>query len=302
MDEYNLYNIQLADLNLFLLVEENASFTKAGEKLFMSQSWVSKRISRLENELGVRLFIRDSREVTLTPAGLILKQQLEGVSRTIQNAIQAAQAAQEGARGALRLGCLQWRSDFLIRQLEDYIALHPEIVVNMDMLPVPDLYAGLSANSLDLIFTFSHARSDLPEAEYHIRHLLKVPFGAFMTVSHPLAARGELEVEDLRDVPLLMLDDKVSPGHIALIRRMFLQNNIRPLITKYAGDINDHIGNVLMNKGVLLASEYFLGGAWTERIAFAPIRGAYHEVVAIWKKQNVNPALHDFLDSLPPGD
>jgi len=302
LDEHNLYNIQLVDLDLFLLVEENASFTKAGEKLYMSQSWVSKRISRLENELGVRLFVRDSREVALTPAGLVLKQQLEGVNKTITNAIRAAQAAQDGAIGTLRLGGLLWKNDDLIRKLERYIELHQEIVITMEMLPLPELYADLSAGNLDLIFTFAHARSDLPEAEYHVRHLLKVPFGAFLHVNHPLAAKEELDVEDLRDVPLLMLDDRVSPGHIALIRRLFQQQNIHPLIAQYANDINAHIGNVLMNKGVLLASEYFLGRAWKEMIAFVPIRGAFHDAVAIWKKQNANPALQDFLESLLTGD
>lgn len=69
MREINLYNISVLDLELFMNVAKYGSFTKAGEKLFMTQSVVSKRISQIENELGLSLFIRNKRQVVLTPAG-----------------------------------------------------------------------------------------------------------------------------------------------------------------------------------------------------------------------------------------
>ena len=87
MREINLYNIQLMDLELFLTVAKYASFTKAGEKLFVTQSWVSKRIHLMEDELGLSLFIRNKREVTLTPAG---RAYARGILRPVHEAEEAA--------------------------------------------------------------------------------------------------------------------------------------------------------------------------------------------------------------------
>ena len=69
MFEINLSNIQLQDLELFLAVADYGNFTKAGEKLYVTQSWVSKRMSFLEHELGLQLFLRSRNKMSQTPAG-----------------------------------------------------------------------------------------------------------------------------------------------------------------------------------------------------------------------------------------
>ena len=106
MREINIYNLQLMDFELFLNVAKYESFTKAGERMFMTQSRVSKRISIMEDELGLRLFIRNKRKVVLTPAGRILARRLRNISDDILNAIQEAHVAQTGMSGQLKLGFL----------------------------------------------------------------------------------------------------------------------------------------------------------------------------------------------------
>ena len=65
MKDIDLYSLQMSDIALFLNVARYGSFTKAGEKMFVSQSWVSKRIAQMEKELELILFIRNRREVIL---------------------------------------------------------------------------------------------------------------------------------------------------------------------------------------------------------------------------------------------
>ena len=79
MRDIHLYNLQLVDLELFLAVAESGSFTRAGEMMFMTQSWVSKRISLMERELDLNLLIRSKREVILTPAGRVLEERLRRI-------------------------------------------------------------------------------------------------------------------------------------------------------------------------------------------------------------------------------
>ena len=80
MRDIHINNIQIQDLELFLTAAKYGSFTKTGEIMFLSQSWVSKRISFMERELGLQLFVRNNRKLTLTPAGRILAFRLEAVT------------------------------------------------------------------------------------------------------------------------------------------------------------------------------------------------------------------------------
>lgn len=298
MREINLLNIQLSDLELFLTVAEYGSFTKAGEKVFMTQSWVSKRINLIETELGLSLFFRNKREVTLTPAGRVLKRRLEGITGDIRNAVSAAHVAQTGATGSLCLGFLEWGTLVFMEQLEAFIEANPQISVELYRQPFHELRMNLSMNRMDLVFTTSYASDEMSTSEYNILQVRQVPLVAYMHKNHPLAGKKQLEVEALRAEPLLMVDEQSSPGYCDYIRRLFLERDIRPLIAQYAHDGGAHIGNILLNKGVLLASQYFLENSWEEQIARPLVAGASLHVTAMWKKQSTNPVLMKFLQCI----
>ena len=298
MHEINIMNIQLADLELFLAVAEHGSFTKAGEKMFMTQSWVSKRISLLESELELSLFARNKREVNLTPAGRELKQRLQGVTSDILGAVQAARVAQTGASGSLHLGFLEWGTIVFMKQLESFIEQNTQVAVEVYRQQFSELRTSVSGNQMDLIFTASYDCDRFSRDEYNLLNVQKVPLLAYMHKKHRLADKDIIEVEDLRAEPILMVDEKSSPGYWEYVRSLFFAKDIRPLIAQYANAGGAHIGSVLINKGILLASQYFLENSWTDQIARAPVRDANLYVTAIWKKQNNNPVLMKFLKSI----
>lgn len=295
MREINLYHLQLMDLELFLNVADCGSFTKAGEKMFMTQSWVSKRINLMERELGLSLFSRNKREVTLTPAGQVLEERLRRITDDILSAIQAAHTAQTGVSGSLRLGFLEWGTIVFLPQLESFMKQNPQLSVEIYRQQFSELRTNISTGRVDLIFTMSYDCDQFSSEQYNQLHVQPVPMVAYMQKNHPLAGRALLEVEDLRAEPLLMVDQKSSSGYGSYVHQLFQAHNIRPLIAHYANGGGAHIGNVLLNKGILLASQYFLENSWEDQIARVPIRGADLYVSAIWRKQNSNPVLHKFL-------
>jgi len=77
--------MDLPQLEMFLAVAEEGSFTRAGERLHVSQSAVSRQIGLLEQELGGRLFHRDGPRVSLTHAGELLAKTATSLSRQMQD-------------------------------------------------------------------------------------------------------------------------------------------------------------------------------------------------------------------------
>ncbi len=298
MQDINLYNIQLSDIELFLNVAKYGSFTKAGEKMFMTQSWVSKRISQIERELDLRLFLRNKREVLLTPAGRILEQRLTNVTNDILDAIQAAHVAQTGASGYLRIGYLEWGSVVFLDLIRRFIALNPQFSVEIFRRQFAELRADISIGRMDIIFTISYDCDQFSSSEYCTMNVERVPVLAYMNKDHPLAGRSSVTMEDLRPEPMLMVDQKSSPGYGTFVRNLFIKHKIRPVIAQYAHDGGEHIGSILIDKGVLLASANFLGDSWDKEIARVPVEGEYVYITAVWRRQNSNLVLMRFLKEI----
>lgn len=298
MRETNLYNLQLTDLELFLAVAQCGSFTKAGEKMFVTQSWVSKRINLLENELGLLLFIRNKRGAILTPAGRVLAERLQRVMDDIRNAIHAAHTVQTGVSGSLRVGFLEWGTIVFMEQLQVFMVQNPQFSIEVYRQQFAELRKNIATDRTDLIFTMSYEWDPLFAEDYNILEISQVPLVAYMHNDHPLAKLDVLTVENLRSESILMVDRESSSGYYDYICGLFHEHGFYPFITQYAHSGGAHIGNILLNKGILLASQYFLEDSWEGRIARVPVEGVDIYVCAIWKKQNDNPVLIKFLQNI----
>lgn len=295
MRDINLFNLQLMDLELFLNVARYGSFTKAGERMFMTQSRVSKRIDLMENELGLQLFIRNKRKVVLTPAGRVLEQRLERITDDILDALQEAHTTQMGMSGYLKLGFLEWSNLLFMDYLEKFTDLNPQISVDLFRNNFSELRSNLFTNRMDIIFTMSYDCNAFTEKEYSITRLAPTHMAAYLNIKNPLAKKETLSVKDLQAEYLLMLDRKSSPGYCSYVNQLFNSQNIHPLISHYSHSGGEHIGNLILNKGILIASDLFMGDSWQDQIKKIPLENTKVYVNAIWKKQNTNPALKQFL-------
>ena len=298
MQSINLYNIQLSDLVLFLNVAKYGSFTKAGEVMFMSQSWVSKRINLMEQELGLILLIRNKREMVLTPAGRVLEQRLHSITDDLLNAVQEAHSAQTGALGSLRIGYLEWGNLTFLDILKDFIRENPQCALETYRRSFSELREDISVGRVDLIFTTSYDCGQFSANDFSMMNIMPVHVMAYMSMSNPLAEKESITMEELRSEPMLMVDQTSSPGYGAFIRELFIKHSIRPKIAQYAHDGGEHIGSLLIDKGILIASQFFLENSLEEDIARVPIRDEYIYVTAVWRSRNVNPVLQQFLDVL----
>lgn len=109
----------------------------------------------LESELGFNLFIRTSRSVRLTPAGVVLLKELEHISGLLEAAIENARAASTGKTGNLSVGCLEALDirEFLPDAIAAFIKKYPDIKLSLERKSFKALLDALYGGTLDIIFT-----------------------------------------------------------------------------------------------------------------------------------------------------
>ncbi|WP_066092265.1 LysR family transcriptional regulator [Xanthomonas massiliensis] len=121
----------LAGFNVFVQVAETGSFAAAGRLLGTSASAVGKRVSRLEERLGVRLFHRSTRSLALTAEGQLLLERSRRILGQIEE-VEAELCSSAGApRGRLRVG-LPLISSLVLPVLSDFAAAYPQIQLDLD--------------------------------------------------------------------------------------------------------------------------------------------------------------------------
>jgi DNA-binding transcriptional LysR family regulator len=140
--------MELSDLSIFRTVAEVGGITRAAEKLHRVPSNVTTRISQLEDDLGVKLFVREGRNIRLSPAGAIL---LEKANRLLELARETRDAVHESApRGLLRLGAYEsTASVWLPGRLNDFQKRYPQVTLELHTWSLQDMIAGVVSGDLE---------------------------------------------------------------------------------------------------------------------------------------------------------
>jgi DNA-binding transcriptional LysR family regulator len=203
-------DVHVRDLRYFVAVAEELHFTRAAEKLYVSQPALSKQIRALERQLGAELFRRDRQGVALTAAGAALLPYAERVLAVWAEG--AAALAEVGAaeRSTLVVGMSTspGRGGLLPAIRSRFTAARPEANVRLRQVSWADPTAGLADGDADVAFVWL----PLPDAErYGWTVVAEEPRLVALPDTHPLAARAEVDFADLVDEPFLALPPDAGP-------------------------------------------------------------------------------------------
>jgi DNA-binding transcriptional LysR family regulator len=126
--------MELSHLDTFVKVVQTGSFTRAAEQLRTQKAHVSRVVSQLEAELGVRLLERTTRSLSLTEIGREFFERAVGILGAADDARRAVQQAQGEPRGTLRLSCgVEFGMLAVNRWVRDYLLRHPDVNVDLEM-------------------------------------------------------------------------------------------------------------------------------------------------------------------------
>ncbi len=185
--------MDLSELQVFLTVAREGSFSRAAERLYRTQPAVSLAIRKLEEDLGQRLFVRGARPVRLTDAGTLLKDYAERLIN-LRDEVKKGLSELEGLqRGELSLGVNESSIHALMPAIAKFREEHPGVQIRVHRMFSRDIPHEVLNYRLDL-----GAVSYIPrDPQLQATEILKDELTLIVPLKHPLAKKKEVDVADL---------------------------------------------------------------------------------------------------------
>ena len=197
-------NISIRQLNAFIKVADNGSFTRASDQMYLTQSAVSGLIKELESSLGVVLFDRTTRQLSLSVVGHHLLPQARRILNEMQLFENEASSLTSLAQGNVRLAVSQFAASSMPAVIAQFDKHYPDISVSLldcsaeNLLKhIQDIEVDLGVGTeLEFIDNEDDIKADL---------LYQLPFCVVMPDDHPLAKKADITWQDLLYSPLITL-------------------------------------------------------------------------------------------------
>ncbi|MCM2438532.1 LysR family transcriptional regulator [Agrobacterium vitis] len=283
----------MASLVQTLAVAEYLSFHKAAKALGISQSSVSARVKSLEEELGILLFHRNTRGVSLTEAGRRFVEQVDEAMVILDDAIKTAGMRAHGVEGHLRVGIHSLTTggalDHLLRRFRSE---HPLIQLHISETSARDAQIKVREGKLDIAFM-----ADIKEIpDLHSRVVWHDRVMVAVSTTHRLASRSSIDWQQLADEPFLVRQGGSGPQVQELIVLRSVGRWPIPNIIRL------DIGNSALLS--MIAAEHGIS-LFLEESALTPVPGVVFLPIAdepesvrfsaVWSPNNRSPVLSNLL-------
>ena len=193
--------MELRVLRYFIEVAREQNITAAAERLYITQSTLSKQLMELEAELGKQLLVRGKRKTTLTEDGMFLFRRAQEIVDLADMTQAALQGTDEAVTGDISIGCGETEGmELVIEAMKRLHEAHPFVLFHLYSGNDEDVSERLMNGLVD--FGLFVGNTDLEKYDY-----LKLPkgdrWGLLMRRDHPLAQAASVRPSDLAEVPLL---------------------------------------------------------------------------------------------------
>ena len=193
--------MELRHVRYFDAIAETLNFTRAAERLHVTQSTLSHQIKQMEDELGVALFDRSNKKVRMTEAGEILRGYMTPALEQIDRGVQALRGNAEALTGSIRLGTTpSFNTRMVPHCVSSFLQHYPGIQVTVQELPAAMIVSQLAAGQLDLAVSYRPDGTDLWFEPLYNEELRLV-----VATSHPLAKRRRVRMVELHHVRMVLL-------------------------------------------------------------------------------------------------
>ena len=281
-------------MRYFVAVAEELHFGRAAEKLHIAQPPLSQQIQQLEREMGVMLFHRANRRVTLTAAGAVFltetRRSLEGIAQ----AVQAAQRAARGEVGLLAVGFVASATyDILPALLSEYRSRFPDV----ELLLYEQNSAEQAAALADKRINVGLARPSIEDAVLVVETVLREPFLAALPEAHPLASRKGLALRELANEPFILFPENPKPSYADAIKAVCARAGFSPQVVQEAREMQTALSLIAAGLGVTLVPAS-VQNVQRPGLVYRPLADldATTELTVAYRHDDQSPPLARFLD------
>jgi DNA-binding transcriptional LysR family regulator len=287
---------EISQLRCFVAVAEELHFSRAAERLNMTQPPLSRQIRLLEHHVGARLLERNSRTVRLTAAGKAFFPEAARILRIAEEATFTARRAAKGEQGTLAIGFTSASGYSLlpevVRRLRERA---PGVALNLKEIVSTAQVEALNSGELDLGLMRPHTLN----GELESRPLLTEPL--MLAVPAEDADRWPLAptLADLHGRPFVMYSPYEARPFYTMLSERFARAGVIPDVVEHIGQVHTMLALVRAGVGAALiaagAANLKFDGIVMREMATEPV-----EMVCTFRRSNQNPVLHLFLRDVLP--
>jgi len=287
--------VDLRDMRHFLAVAEEGHISRAAARLHLSQPPLTRHIQALEEKIGVPLFVRTPKGVTLTEAGRTLLEEVPNLLALTQQATERTRLAGRGLIGRLDVGLFGSRVlDVIPRMLARFHQARPEVKIVLHNLTKDRQLQALRERRITVGFNRLVPR----EPGISIETVLREPLAIAIAAAHPLAVRPSLRIPDLDGVPLIVYTNVPMRGLAQEVTDAFRAEGVRLRVEQEVEDVVTAVALVSAGFGAAIttqsATNLRLPG-----VIFRPPHSAWLkdlELSCLSRSGDASPALPAFLD------
>lgn len=285
--------MELRVLKYFVAIAEEGNFTKAAERLHVTQPVLSRQMSNLEEELGVQLIERGKRKAVLTEAGLLFRKRAEGLLELAERAEKEMADIKDDFAGEIVIGTAESSAQKVIPDIiRSFQAKYPNTRYRLIAGTANQIEERMDNGVIDIGMLLEPV--NLEGYEY-----IRLPFpernGILMKAEDLLAQKEYLTVDEVKKLPLLLPERKEMMKSMEELLCTPLRKlqvvATHNLISNAAFFVEKGLGYALTIEGSVLNYDPM-------RFCFVPIcPESYTNSVLVWKRNGVfNPTVRKFLD------
>jgi LysR family cyn operon transcriptional activator len=241
--------MELRHLRYFVALAEYLSFTRAAQRVHVTQSTLSHQIRQLEEELGQTLFDRIGRKVVTTEAGELFLGFATRALQEVDHGIATLKPSSRSLSGQVRIGTTHTFNIGLIPECAAlFLARHPSVKLQVEELPAEQIGERLQARELDIGIAYRPAGP----TELWFEPLYNEEMVLVVSATHPLAGRKRIRMVELHQQRLVLMPEYFSTR--ALLDDCFKSCGAQPLVVAEMSTIAPMLGLVLrMPIGAIVA-------------------------------------------------
>jgi DNA-binding transcriptional LysR family regulator len=286
--------MELRHVRYFVAVAESLSFTKGAEKLRIAQPSLTRQIKHLEEELGVRLLNRSTKEVTLTNEGECF---LAGARRLLSYSADIIESLHSLARPKLAAINIGYVPHPFHRALPASLALYekqfPEVSINLFSMPSLEQVRSLREGKIDLGFVGLLEPEDAPGLE--LRTAASYEVVVLTPKKHRVAKKRVIGLKELTPMLFISLSDNCYHGYGRWLKKTCEAAGFKPRVVQTVDNETILLQAIRSALGVALLPGQ-IRSVEHENVAIRNLRPPIQiDSVAAWRRDNESKELRDYL-------